>query len=158
MALIIEDGSIVTGANSYVTIAEIKAYADLRGIAYPDDAAIEVNAILATDYLQSKCYAGVQVEPNAQPLEFPRDDLYIKNVLVPNDSIPEQLKNAQIEAALAQTSQDLLQSGGTDTNVSSESLGSIKFNYDGGSSSSFNSQRVNLYLNELLKPLSLNRI
>ena len=158
MALIIENGSIVTGANSYVTIAEIKAYADLRGISYPDDEAIEVNAILATDYLQSKCYAGVQVEPNVQPLEFPRDDLYIKNVLVPSDSIPEQLKNAQIEAALAQTSQDLLQSGGTDASVSSESLGSIKFNYDGGSSSSFNSQRVNLYLNELLKPLSLNRI
>lgn len=158
MPLIIEDGSIVTGANSYVTLADIKAYADARGITYPDDSALEINAILATDYLQSKCYSGVEVEPNVQPLAFPRDDLYIQGVLVANDSIPTQLKNAQIEAALAQNSQPLLQESGTDASVSDESLGPIKFTYDGGSSSSFNSQRVNLYLNSLLKPISLVRV
>ena len=35
MALIIEDGSIVSGANSFVTAAEMVAYASLRGVTIP---------------------------------------------------------------------------------------------------------------------------
>ena len=42
MALVVEDGSIVTGANTYVTVAEFKAWADDRGITYGDDAAISL--------------------------------------------------------------------------------------------------------------------
>ena len=35
MALIIEDGTIVTGANSFTTDAEFVAYAALRGLVIP---------------------------------------------------------------------------------------------------------------------------
>jgi len=40
MALVVEDGSNVSGANTYVTLAEFKAWADERGITYDNDAKV----------------------------------------------------------------------------------------------------------------------
>lgn len=111
MAIVVEDGSIVTGANSYVTRQEVQDYADLRRIEYPCNSELDANIILATDYLQSKCYLGEQVEPNTQPLLWPRKYVTINGEEFPDDSIPQQLKNAQIELALAQGQTDVMNDG-----------------------------------------------
>lgn len=159
--LIIEDGSIVAGANSYVTVQEIKDYADLRGFELPcTDPSVETLAILAMDYLQSKCYQGQQVEVNVQPLLWPRQHVYINGEEFPNNAIPSQLKNAQIELAIAQSSISVLQDG-TDTgdNVKREKNDIVETEYyEGGKNYTFNSQRVNSYLNMLLKPIGLVRV
>jgi hypothetical protein len=159
VALIIEDGSIVPNANSYVTVAEIKAYADLRGMTYPADAQIEQNAILATDYLQSKCYLGELVE-ETQPLLWPRQDVWVNGYELSSTSIPNDLKNAQIELALAAYTQSLLNDGSdTGENIKSEKTDMIETQYyEGGKSSVFNSQRVNSYLQKYLEPVGLLRV
>lgn len=159
MTLIIEDGSIVPNANSYVTVAEIKSYADLRGITYPVDAQIEQNAILATDYLQSKCYLGELVE-ETQPLLWPRQDVWVNGLELSSTAIPDDIKNAQIELALAQYQQNILNDGSeSGTDIKREKTGEIETEYyEGGKSSVFNSQRVNLYLQKYLAPIGLLRV
>ena len=55
MALIIENGSIVDNANSFVTAAEMVAYAALRGVTITADTTTqEQQIILAMDYLVSR--------------------------------------------------------------------------------------------------------
>lgn len=52
--LVIEDGSIVTGANSYISVEEARTYASCRGVSLSeDDSVVEVQLIKANDYLQS---------------------------------------------------------------------------------------------------------
>lgn len=159
MALIVEDGSIVANANSYVTLDEIKDYADLRGFSYCSDGDLTNSAILATDYLQSKCFIGELVDPVVQPLLWPRSDVWLYGVELPSDSIPNDIKNAQIELTLA-NSESLLLTNGTESgdNVKKEKAEQLETEYyEGGKSSTFTSQRVNLYLQKFLKPLSLLR-
>lgn len=159
--LVIEDGSIVAGADSYVTVEEIKAYADKRGLTYPaDDAQIEILAITATDYLQSKCYIGELVSPNVQPLLWPRSDVWVNGLELLSTVIPDDIKNAQIELALAQYQQNILNDGSeSGTDIKREKTDIIETEYyEGGKSSVFNSQRVNLYLQKYLQPIGLLRV
>ena len=53
MALIIEDGSLVHAANSFVSVEEVRAYASARTLTLPsDDTIIEAGAIKSADYLK----------------------------------------------------------------------------------------------------------
>lgn len=159
MTIIVEDGSIVANANSYVTVQEVIDYADLRGIIYPNQPEIEKNIILATDYLQSKCYQGEQVEPGVQALLFPRKYVFIHNVEIESNTIPQELKNAQIELALAQSNTNVMNDGvDRGDNVKREKFDFRETEYyEGGNNYYFSSQRVNSYLRLLEKPLSVIR-
>jgi len=154
MALIIEDGSIVANADSYVTTAEITAYANKRGFAVPTlEAELEQLAILAIDYMQSKKYIGDLVE-DTQALAFPR-----KNIDgVEKDEIPSDIKNAQIELAIAAYTNDLL-TAETTAAVTSESTGATSTQYAGnGLSAVFTSARVSRYLGKWLLAMAVVRI
>lgn len=98
MALIIENGTIVTEANSYVTTLELTAYATARGITISDDE--EQLLIRAMDYIESLAYQGVKSN-SEQSLQWPRYDVVIDDYLVSSDTIPNELKKGQIEVALA---------------------------------------------------------
>lgn len=154
MALIIEDGSIVANADSYVTAAEITAYADKRGFVVPTlTADLEKLAILAIDYMQSKDYIGDLVEAD-QPLTFPRKN--INGVEI--NEIPTDIKNAQIELAIAAYSDDLLTTGPS-AQVTKESTGSTSTEYAGsGLSALFGSQRVAMYLRKYLSYTKVIRV
>lgn len=100
MALVIEDGTFVAGANSFVTRSELIAYAALRGVVLPDTDATDIHAILSMDYLWSLCLKGELVELT-QSTPFPRKGL------VPGDTdpdyeyqIPVGVKNAQLQLGL----------------------------------------------------------
>ena len=154
MALIIEDGSIVANADSYVTVAEIRAYADKRGFDVPvADATVEQLAILANDYLQSLNYIGDLVE-KTQPLKWPR-----KNIIdVANDTIPSDIKNAQIELAIAASDSELL-TREQSAAVIKETIGNIATDYAGnGVTSVFSSQRVSRYLGKYLVSAAVLRV
>lgn len=153
MALIIEDGSIVAGADSYVTTAEITAYANKRGFTVPtSESDLEKIAILAIDYMQSKKYIGNLVESD-QALAFPRREIED----LADDVIPQAIKNAQIELAIAAHSNDLLMSEPTAT-VQSESTGTTSTTYLGGLTAEFVSARVNMFLSQYLRPYAVNRV
>lgn len=100
MALVIEDGTGVAEANSYVTEAEIVAYALSRGVVIPADKA-EVNAIKAMDYFFTLCLTGELAYPGVQFTLFPRRGL-VEGDTDPDAvlTIPAMVKLAQMQLAM----------------------------------------------------------
>jgi len=160
MALIIEDGSIVAGSNSYVTDAEFTAYATARLISYPDTAVLREPLIIkAMDYLESKVYAGVRTTPSDQELSWPRQNVTANDRLVASDEIPREMKNAQIEAALELDSQELLVNSSVQ-NIQREKLDVIEVTYfDSGSNPKLKLEKVNRWLAPFLADVTqLDRV
>lgn len=105
VVLTVEDGSIVPGANTFITIAEARAYAEQRGLTLPPDDAATARAILnAGDFLRSleSSFSGYRVS-NEQTMPFPRFNVPIAGRpgwYYSEDEIPTALKEAQIEFAV----------------------------------------------------------
>jgi hypothetical protein len=111
MALIIEDGTGVSGANSYITVAEARAFADLRNLLLPSgDAQLEILIVKAFDYLEALDYKGEEANP-PQDASFPRKNLYIQGVLFSESQVPFKLKQAQCQLSFEATSFDLQPTG-----------------------------------------------
>lgn len=88
MTVTVEDGTIVAGANSYVTLEFVRAYAAERGIAVSaDDAVLEPKLHMAMDWFEGHTFKWWRVDA-AQPLSFPRKGVTIDGVLYPDDMIP----------------------------------------------------------------------
>lgn len=113
MALEIEDGTGKANANSYVTVAELEAYAEARGVVLPNtEAAVETLLIQAMDYVESfrAKYQGRKTwprpdmdaaHPHAQALQWPRTGVVIDcDYNLPDNVIPQELKSAQMQAAI----------------------------------------------------------
>ena len=101
--IIIEDGTVVPGANSYVTEAELTTYAADRGITLT--AATDVLLIKAMDYIESLAFIGDK-SSEGQALQWPRNSVYIDGYYVESTTIPAALKTGQIATALAINSED----------------------------------------------------
>lgn len=102
MTITVEDGSLVSGANSYVNLAEARAYVEARGAALPvDDGDAEVVILKAMDRLESfsNQFKGYRVERD-QPLSWPRSGVVIEDWAWGSDEIPRQLLNAQLALIL----------------------------------------------------------
>lgn len=133
MSLVIENGTIVSGANSYVTIAEAKAYASARALALPAlDADIEPLLISAMDYLESKRsqYQGTKTSPLTQALQWPRTGVYIDCVEIASDVIPKELKDAQCRLACEQFAGVDIMPTKTGPFVTEETVGPLTTKYD----------------------------
>lgn len=152
MALIVEDGSNVPNANSYNTVVEIRAFADLRGYTLPvDDLEVEKLAVKATDYLESfrKRYQGVKTH-YTQSLQWPRTGVVIEDNFVDSDSIPPDLKNAHLMATVEANKTDLL--ANSKQAVKKKKVDVIEIEYqDGSSSLPKGFSKVDVYLESLLK-------
>jgi hypothetical protein len=98
MAIIVEDGSIITGANSYVSEAELTAFLSARNITLSGDFTTEQLLLIAMDYIESLSYKGVKMRYD-QPLQWPRADVYIDGYYNDVDNIPKELKNGLMQAA-----------------------------------------------------------
>lgn len=98
MAIVVEDGSIVTGANSYVSEAELATYEADRGLTISGDPLALL--IQAMDYLETLYYIGTK-KTSDQPLQWPRTSVYIDGYLFAPDAIPQELKNAQMALAVS---------------------------------------------------------
>lgn len=111
MPLVVEDGSIVAGANSYATLDEIRAHAQERGIILPaDNVSLEVLAIKAMDYIEAQeaQFQGYRVS-DTQPLSWPRTDVVLHGHVFPVNTIPSELVRAQsVLAAVINTGVDML--------------------------------------------------
>ena len=102
MSLIIETGFVVPNANSYVTIAEARAFAIARGVTLSAvDTVVEKNCIIAIDYLESfrNRFKGYKIG-FAQGLQFPRVSILIDNYWLGYNTIPPMLKNAQCQLVI----------------------------------------------------------
>jgi hypothetical protein len=112
MALIVEDGSIVPGAESYATVAQFHSYFALRGtdVTALSDAQVEQLLRQSTDYMQG--YYGLAWKGNRmgpiQVLDWPRYNVTLPDLpggygsypyIVPPFTVPLRVVNACIVLA-----------------------------------------------------------
>jgi len=99
MAIVVETGSGTNpAANSYVSAADLTAYATARGITLTADE--DILLIKAMDYIESLNYQGLKLLRD-QPLSWPRAYVWIDSYYFPVEQIPPQLKNGQMQTAIA---------------------------------------------------------
>lgn len=98
MAIIIEDGTNVAGANSYASESQLATYAASRGVTVTGAAAILL--IQAMDSLEDKNFVGTKANSD-QPLQWPRIGVQIDGYNIASNKIPANLINSQIELAIA---------------------------------------------------------
>lgn len=146
-ALIIEDGSIVAGAESYVTVQEFEAYTAKRGISVAGNS----NSLLlsAMDYLETLLFIGTK-KTEAQTLQWPRDEVYIDGYYIESTTIPAELKTAQIVAALTIDAGNDLLSNAVERKTVREKVGPIEVQYSETSGSKKALEKINTMLNKLL--------
>lgn len=102
MALIVEDGSIVPNADSYVSLADARTLAARYNLALPvDDTEAEAALRNGAGYigLQEPQMCGTRVSA-LQSLAYPRQNVTLYGFPVASDSIPDQIKQAQVIAAV----------------------------------------------------------
>lgn len=108
MSLVVENGTGLSTAQSYVTVAECDAYHAARGNSTWTDASTLdkeralVRATAALDGRYSFRFPGCRLEED-QALEWPRlDALDARGYIIDSDSVPLAVKNASCEAALVE--------------------------------------------------------
>lgn len=105
--LIIEDGSIVPGADSFATVAELVTYAANFGKTIPStEAARESILRRAALEMQAMAWYGTLVSMD-QALSWPRYDVYRGEWLLPSNAIPAQIKAGQMALAAEIHADDL---------------------------------------------------
>jgi len=125
VAIIVEDGTNVAGANSYVSRADYIAYGAARGTTIEDSEKADQNLINAMDYLNVQCVKG-EVVFITQPLPFPRWKLVDGDDEGPW-TIPANIKLAQMQLALdVRNGIVLLPSRSAEPQVKREKVGPIE--------------------------------
>lgn len=166
MALTVEDGTGVADANSFVTVAEIRAYATARGVELPaEDAAVEGFAVTAWDFITSlePRMLGVRTNPEQDGV-YPRTGVMMYSAeLLPN-AIPKTLKQAQSQLAVdASKGVPLFTDDTAEPAVKREKVGPIETEFfdGGGSSSTSGGAALSAawgYLSPLLRGLSIRTV
>jgi hypothetical protein len=101
ITIIIEDGTNVANANSYVSISDTRDYATNRGISLPiSDDEVASLIIKSTDYLETKQYQGTKTYSD-QSLLWPRSGVTVDCLDFAVDQIPKNLKLAQYQLVIA---------------------------------------------------------
>lgn len=169
MSLIVEDGSIVPGALSYVSTADADTYHAARGIttwALLTQAQKEQALVRATDFMLGRyrgLWKGAKVKYQ-QSLDWPRvgvtpDDAqnpfstqvgygYGYKYVLPYTSVPNEVKNACCELALRAAAGPLLPD--LETRIVQETVGPITTRYDMNSPQFIRYAQVDSILSPLL--------
>jgi hypothetical protein len=155
--LIIETGSIVTDANSYITAAEAETLLNNVGESFGDipTATIETYLLQGVRYLESfrSRFQGLKTD-STQSLQWPRTPVKIDGYSISSDVIPTELKMAQALAALEINNGETLQDNNNGQTITSESIGgaiSVTYANDGISGNTNYFPLINTYLSPLLK-------
>lgn len=99
MALVIEDGSIVPGAESYATAAELVTYAANFGRTIPDDVSAQETLLRrAALQMESLPWKG-QATYSTQALAWPRGGVCRQRWEIPSNVVPPQIKAGQMALA-----------------------------------------------------------
>lgn len=132
MALIIEDGTAVPNANSFVTRNEFIGYALARGVVVADDDAADVFAIQAMDYLRlfeaTLCGVRAYIDQN---LPYPRKGLIEGDTADDYEyTIPTRVREVQLQLMLeAKNGIVLLPSRSSEPQILEEKVGPITTKY-----------------------------
>lgn len=160
MALIVEDGSGVAGAESYASVIQASTYHTARGATAWDDVEDKEAALRkATDYMLQNyrlAWKGFRVDPE-QALDWPRYECYIPgyrlgrhsgDFLVPSNIVPNEVRNACIELALKVTVEDL--NPDLTQQILSSTVGPISVTYSAASPQYKRFRAIDMMLGHLL--------
>ena len=111
MAFVVEDGTGLSDATSFASVAELKAYLDDRGRDRSSfsDTQIQQALIRASDYIETRWrvrFKGRRLSAD-QALSFPRIGLYDEEHRLV-EGVPERLKRSSIEYAFRALSSELI--------------------------------------------------
>jgi len=135
ITIVVEDGTGLTNATSYVSIAEFKAYWAERGITRTEsDDTIAIWLNLASQFADAHYDWDGQIASDEQALLIPRVNWCDKQGRDLDDSVPGFIKNGVCELAAIRQS-DNFETTST-TGVKSESYGPVSIAYSGDSGSS----------------------
>lgn len=162
--LIIEDGTQVANANSYVNLADARAIAANYGITLDaDDTTAENNLIVAYNWLNTleEEYQGVRLSDQdtntSQTGVWPRSTVYIRGNLQGENTIPDELIRSQVVASHANESGSILipSNPSTTGSIKKEQLdgvGVIEY-YDGYTATGEDANTALSFAKSLLDPL-----
>lgn len=109
MTLVVEDGTGLANAESYVSVSEIDDYANRFGKTFTGTLTDkEVRARQATQFLDNKYPFSVNAKTSTQALLFPAEELILRGHSV--TGIPRQLKDACCELAIIAATTSLTES------------------------------------------------
>ena len=113
MALTVETGAVVAGADSYISLADADTYFTNHGSpsewADATDAAQEAALRYAVQWIDSSFSWKGEIVDDDQVLDWPRAGVYDdERRLVASTSIPQRVKDAQCEAALEHLKSSLI--------------------------------------------------
>ena len=150
VTLVVEDGTIIDGANTYIDITTLDTYCTDRAVALTasTEAAKKALILKAMDYLESRYYQGYLVEED-QDTQQPRDRVYINDYLQTYEQIIARMINAHCELVIA------LDAGYDpvailEREVKSEQLGPMRVEYMDNAASNNILQKVDMWLDPLL--------
>lgn len=152
MTLIVEDGTGISNADSYASVAQLVAYAALYGKTIPsDDGTAEIMLRQGMDFIESKKYKGKkEFATTINLLLHPRTDVYIDRQLL--DPLVEltQIQRALFEICLGIFAgiDPLAVTGGKV--VSAETFGVLQRTFATGKETPLYNPRVALFLDPLL--------
>jgi hypothetical protein len=158
MSLIVEDGSVVSGANAYVGLAACEAYHAARGVAFEgEDAEREAAIVRASAWVDGLGFKGVKTGP-VNPMAWPRAGATDgEGGELAADAVPGAVVRATCEAALRELADpgcllpDLARGGA----VASERLGSLEVSYFPGAKAGTELTAVSRLLAGYLRPAGL---
>lgn len=153
MALVVEDGTLVSGADSYVTLAEFKAWADKRGVTYGTDSAVTQQIYRAMDYIESLNFIGEKSDEN-QSLQWPRDQVVIDGYYIDSDEMPNELKVAVYESIKAEIDGDSRMTA-SDRRTISEKVGDLQVTYANNADVKRSIPAVTRALRKLIRPMAM---
>ena len=98
VTLIVEDGTGLPNANTYITVEYARQYGHDRGIDLGEAHLIAQNLVLAADYISTKGPFKGKVLSLDQSLDFPRSGLQVHGEQF--TGVPQKVKNAQAQLLL----------------------------------------------------------
>ena len=152
MAIVVEDGTLVSGANSYITIAEFKSWADDHGITYGTDDAISQQLYRAHDYFETLRFRGLKSDEN-QTMQWPRDQVLIDGYAVESNEIPKEVKLSIYELIKIEIDGDSKMAP-SEREVTSEQIDSIKITYKDNAGMKRSTPALERSLRKLVLPAS----
>lgn len=130
-----EDGTGLSNATSYASIAQFRQYWENRGVDYSTKSDAQVKGYLnaATEYIDMNYKFKSSQKVTTQALEWPRLDVYDQNCILVTGA-PVEVINATCFMAAQVINGQLNQ---VETNVRSESAGPVSVSYGGNPSKSY---------------------
>ncbi len=154
MSIIVEDGSGIPNANSYVSLVDARGVLNLLGQDLnANDTTAEQEILNSMIYIESfrERYQGVKTNIN-QLLQWPRLGVLIDNAPIDSDVIPQDLINGQVFAAYEFSQGNVLQpTVDGRSRASAEVVNAVKVSYfDTGS---IDGLPIYVRVNDSLNPL-----